>query len=167
MATIRQKLESYAITILTYQRRNLFQRIENAELMIHTLFRYRDADRFALHGFAIMPDHLHILITPAIDQSTSRCVQLVKGGFSFAVREQFKGEVWHSGYHEHRIRNADDFEAQKLYIAKNPGRKNFVDYAFVHTKYESRIDPMPSHLLAVERTNESIPQGLKPASLQR
>jgi putative transposase len=166
MATIRQKLESYAITILTHQRRSLFQRTENAELMIHTLFRYRDADRFALHAFAIMPDHLHVLITPAIDQSTSRCVQLMKGGFSFAVREQFKGEVWHSGYHEHRIRDAHDFEAQKVYIAKNPSRKNFVDYSFVHTRHEARIDPMPSHLLTVARINESIPQGLKPASSQ-
>ena len=165
MATIRQKLESYAITILTHQRRSLFQRTENAQLMIDTLFRYCDEDRFALHAYFVMPDHLHVLITPAIDQSTSRCVQLLKGGFSFAVRDQFKGEVWHSGYHEHRVRDAGDFEAQKLYIAKNPGRKNFVGYTFVHTEFESRIDPMPTHLLAAAHMNKSVPQGLKPNSL--
>jgi putative transposase len=94
--------------------------------MIATLFRYRDQGRFALHAFAIMPDHLHVLITPAIDQSTARCIQFIKGGYSFAVRSQFPGEVWHSGYHEHRIRDEDDFEAQKQYIANNPIRKNYL-----------------------------------------
>jgi hypothetical protein len=74
---------------------------ETADLMIATLFRYRDQGKFALHAFAVMPDHIHVLITPAIDQGTARCVQFIKGGFSFAVRELFPGEVWHSGYHEH------------------------------------------------------------------
>jgi putative transposase len=143
MATIRHKQSTYAITLLTHQRHRIFQRTANAELMITTLFRYRDQHRFALHAFAIMPDHLHVLITPAIDQSTSRCIQLIKGGYSFAVRNQFPGEVWHSGYHEHRIRDEADFEAQKQYIANNPTRKNCVDYPHVHTRYLTRLDPPP------------------------
>jgi len=139
MATIRQKPETYAITILTHQRQRLFQRPANAELMIETLFRYRDQGFFALHGFVVVPDHIHALITPAIDQSTSRCVQRIKGGYSFAVRNQFPGEVWHSGCHEHRIRDIEDFAAQKLYLANNPNRKSHTDYAFVHDKYAERI----------------------------
>jgi putative transposase len=141
MATIRHQLSTYAITVLTHQRHRVFQRTANAELMIATLFRYRDQKRFALHAFAIMPDHIHVLITPAIDQSTARCIQFIKGGFSFAVRNQFSGEVWHSGYHEHRIRDDRDFEAQKQYIANNPIRKNFSDYPHVHTQYETHLDP--------------------------
>jgi putative transposase len=133
MATIRQKLSTYAITILTHQRRSHFQRTANGDLFIATLFRYRDQGKFQLHGFAVMPDHVHLLITPAIDQSTSRCIQLIKGGYSFAVREQSAGQVWHSGYHEHRIRDEDDFKAQKQYIANNPSRKYFLEYPHVHT----------------------------------
>jgi putative transposase len=111
--------------------------------MIAIFFRYRDQGKFALHAFAIMPDHLHVLITPAIDQSTAGCVQLIKGGFSFAVRALYSGEVWHSGYHEHRIRDAADFEAQKQYIANNPVRKMYTDYAHVHTRYVDRLDLTP------------------------
>lgn len=143
MATIRQKLSTYAITILTHQRHRLFQRTDNAELMIATLFRYRDQGRFALHAFAIMPDHLHVLVTPAIDVSTARCVQFIKGGYSFAVRKQLAGEVWHSGCHEHRIRDRSDFDAQKQYIANNPVRRNYSGYPHVHTRYEDRLDPAP------------------------
>jgi len=143
VATQRQKLSTYAITILTHQRHRLFQRTETAHLMITTLFRYRDQGKFALHAFAVMPDHLHVLITPAIDQSTARCVQFIKGGFSFAVRALFPGEVWHPGYHEHRVRDAADFEAQKLYIANNPTRKNYPDYPHAHTCYVDLIDATP------------------------
>jgi putative transposase len=143
VATQRQKLSTYAITILAHGRRRLFQRTETAELMIATLFRYRDQRKFALHAFAVMPDHLHVLITPAIDQSTARCVQLIKGGFSFAVRAFFPGEVWHAGYHEHRVRDAADMAAQKQYIANNPVRKKYSEYPHVHTRYLGRIDATP------------------------
>ena len=95
-----------------------------------------------------MPDHVHVLITPAIDQSTSRCIQLIKGGYSHAVREQSSGEIWHTGHHEHRIRDPEDFNNQGLYIANNPARKNYVEYPHIHTNnlYQQRLDPMPLHL---------------------
>jgi REP element-mobilizing transposase RayT len=86
MTTARQKLSTYAITILTLNRHRHFQRTENAELFIETLFRYREQGKFLLHGFAVMPDHVHILVTPAIDVSTARCIQFIKGGYSFAAK---------------------------------------------------------------------------------
>ncbi len=145
MATIRQKQSTYAITILTLNRHRYFQRAENADLFITTLFRYRDQDKFLLHGFAIMADHVHILVTPAIEISTSRCVQLIKGGYSFAARDQQAGHIWHAGYHEHRIRDDDDFRAQLLYIANNPNRKHLSNYPHVHTapRYAVRVDSYP------------------------
>ena len=145
MPTIRQKLSTYAITILTHQRRSHFQRTANADLFIATLFRYRDAGKFQLHGFAVMPDHVHVLTTPAIDQSTSRCIQLMKGGYSFAVREQSPGEIWHPSHHEHRVRDPEDFDAQKQYIANNPTRKHLPSYSHVHThpSHGQKLDPAP------------------------
>jgi putative transposase len=100
---MRLKLQTYALTSITHQRRSLFQRAALAELFIVTIFRYRDADKFQLHGFVIMPDHIHVLITPASDQTIERCAQLIKGGFSFAVRKEFTGEVWQEGYHAHLL----------------------------------------------------------------
>ena len=142
MATIRQSVSTYAITISSFQSHSHFQRPANAELFIATLFRYRDAGKFKLHGFAIMPNHVHILITPATDQNTSRCVQLIKGGYSFAAREQSSGEIWHPGHHEHRIRDDADHQAQLAYIANNPTHKNLQAYPHVHTaaSYRERID---------------------------
>jgi putative transposase len=155
MATIRQKLNTYAITISTFQQHRHFQKTANAELFIATLFCYRDQGRFQLHAFVVMPDHIHVLITPAIDQTTARCVQLIKGGYSFAAREQAAGQIWHSGHHEHRIRDGEDFQAQSLYIANNPNRKNYVDYPHVHTNHQQRLDPYQAPCLAP--THQTIP----------
>jgi putative transposase len=107
------------------------------------LFRYRDQGRYLLHGFVVMPDHLHALLTPSHCQTIERCAQCVKGGFSFQVRQQFKGEEWQPGFHEHRIRDEQDFRNQLAYFAGNPGRQGLRDYEFVHTRHFERIDPMP------------------------
>jgi putative transposase len=147
MATIRQKQSTYAITISTFQQHRHFQRTVNAELFIATLFQHREKGRFQLHGFVVMPDHIHVLITPAINESTAKCIQYIKGGYSFAARKQSTGEIWHSGYHEHRIRDTDDFNSQLLYVGNNPTRKQYEDYPHVHTKYLDRLDPFPNHLL--------------------
>jgi putative transposase len=136
-------MPTYALTSTTYQRRALFVRTANAELLVKTLFHYRDQGRYKLHGFAIMPEHIHVLLTPSSNQTIERCAQCIKGGFSHEVRAQYAGEVWQVGFHEHRIRDEQDFRNQLEYIAANPERRRLVEYAFVHTRFLDRIDPMP------------------------
>ena len=143
---IRIKPETFAITAVTHQRRRIFQRTTNADLMLATLFRYREQSRYQLHGFVIMPDHIHALITPATDQTIERCAQLIKGGFSFAIRKDFPGEVWQDGYHAHRITDMDDYRNQLQYIANNPTRKGHADYPYLHTSYADRLDTAPAQL---------------------
>ena len=137
----RQKLTTYAITISTLCQHRHFQKTASAELFIETLFRYRDQKKFLLHGFVVMPDHVHLLITPSMDQTTARCVQLIKGGYSHAAAGH--GLIWHSGYFEHSVRDESDFCAQLAYIAANPIRKQYVDYPHVHTFNLDRMDPSP------------------------
>jgi putative transposase len=139
----RCAISTYAITTVTFQRRALFLRTANAELLVNTIFMYKDQGRFLLHAFAVMPEHLHVLLTPGKGQTVERCVQCIKGGFSFSVRKQFAGEVWQAGFHEHRIRDAEDFRNQIEYVAGNPGRRRLIDYQFVHTNYTGRLDGMP------------------------
>ena len=93
-----------------------------------------------LHAFVVMPEHLHVMLTPGEGQTVERSVQCIKGGFSFAVRKQFTGEVWQAGFHEHRIRDTEDFRSQIEYVAANPGRRRLIDYPFVHTNYAGLLD---------------------------
>ena len=140
-------MPTYALTTGTHQRRALFTRTANAELLVKTLFHYRDQGRYKLHGFAVMPEHLHVLLTPAPNQTIERCAQCIKGGFSHEVRAQFGGEVWQTGFHDHRIRDRGDFENQLAYIAANPEKRGLRDYAFVHTGFLDRLDPAPAEFI--------------------
>jgi putative transposase len=136
------------LTVVTDQTRRILQTDRNANHVIATLFRHRDAGRFQLHGFVIMPDHIHALITPAIDHATSRCVQLIKGGSSFLIGKPATGKIWQDGYHQHRIRDATDYSYQLQYIANNPNRRNYTTFPHVHTmpQYWNLLDVPPNYL---------------------
>ena len=143
---MRLKPQTYALTAVTHQRRRLFQRATNAELFIATLFRYRDAGKFQLHAFVVMPDHVHILLTPAPDMAIERCAQLVKGGFSFAIRKDFSGEIWQDSYHAHRVIDGEDLRNQTFYILNNPAKKQLDAHPWVSssTQYAHRMDTPPT-----------------------
>jgi len=108
------------------------------------------ARQILIHGFAVMPNHVHILISPGEDQPLPKCVQLIKGGYSFAARTVEPKEIWQNGYHEHRVRDLSDYDNQLRYIANNPPAARFgEDYPFVHThaRWKGFTDPCPPWLL--------------------
>ncbi len=104
---MRLNPQTYALTAVTFQRHRIFQRTANAELLIATLDRQREQKRYLLHGLVVMPDHIHILLTP--QESIEKAAQLIKGGYSFAIRKQYPGEIWQDKYHAHRVIDGEDF----------------------------------------------------------
>jgi putative transposase len=122
---------TYFVTSVTYQRRRLFQGEANARLFLETLQHYRSEGRYKLHAFVVMPDHIHLLITP-LEVTIERAVGLVKGGFSHRVGSKFP--VWQKGFTERRMRDVEEFVARREYIHQNPVRAHMVqsaeDYPF-------------------------------------
>src|SRR2546427_13035875 len=93
----------YFITASTSQKRSLFQSERVAQLFIEVLLHYRRQGKYLLHEFVLMPDHFHVLITPAI--TLERALQLIKGGFSFRARKElgFGGEIWQTSFYDRRV----------------------------------------------------------------
>jgi putative transposase len=77
---------TFFITSVTWGRRAVFQNDERARLLLDVLYHYRP--RYLLHEFVIMPDHIHLIITPGLTLSLERAVQLIKGSFSFRAGRQ-------------------------------------------------------------------------------
>ena len=111
--------------------RNLFQRRETAELMVVTMLRYRDAGEFQLHEYVVMPDHIHVLLTPKAGSSAQGAVQLIKGGLSHNLRKAGSqiNAIWQPRYHDRRIRNANEYAEIAKYIRENPLRRGLVSVA--------------------------------------
>jgi putative transposase len=112
---------TYFATFTTFQRSRLFVVESYVRLFLKTLYGYRRRGRFHLHAFVLMPDHVHLLFTPAVDTTLERGVQLIKGGYSHAFGVEIsRREIWQKGFTDHRIRDAQDFAAHRLYIHQNP-----------------------------------------------
>ena len=88
--------------------------------MLRTLFDYRDQHKYLLHEFVVMPDHFHVLITPADNVSLERAVQFIKGGFSFRLKS--KTPVWQESFTNHHIHDENDYAGHREYIWMNPVR---------------------------------------------
>src|SRR2546430_9942210 len=87
---------TYFITFSAWQRRRLFVVEPYARLFLKIIYDYRRQRKFQLHAFVVMPEHVHLLLTPGEDVTLERSVQLIKGGYSHALGVEFgkhKG-VW-------------------------------------------------------------------------
>jgi putative transposase len=110
---------TFFITTITYNRRRLFQVPANAELFLETLQHYRNEGAYKLGAFVVMPDHVHLLLTPKA-KTISQVMNLIKGGLSRRLPSSFP--IWQRGFADHLILNADHFESRRLYIHQNPVR---------------------------------------------
>jgi putative transposase len=118
---------TYFVTFITWQRRRLFVIEPYVRLFLKTLYSYRRQGRFQLHAFVLMPEHVHLLLTPTSDVTLERAIQLIKGGYSRVFGLEFRAqEVWQRRFTDHRIRDAEDFAWHREYIHQNPVKRGLV-----------------------------------------
>jgi putative transposase len=141
-----QEFRTYFITSATASRRRLFQVDQNATLLIDVLQEQRKKNRLQLHAFVIMPDHIHLLLTPAPEVSLEKTMQFIKGSFSFRMKSKLS--VWERSYTNHRIADANDYIT---YIHQNPIRANLISdhelYPNSSANPNHPSDPTPTHLI--------------------
>ena len=143
---------TYFVTTKTWENRAIFQVTENAEILIRCMLEYRDRGAYLLHEFVLMPNHLHLLLTPGDETSLEKAMQLIKGGSSYRIRQQRENkiQIWASGFHEATIRDEEDFEARRRYIRMNPVEAGMValpeDWVYGSASGNFVLDLMPSRL---------------------
>ena len=139
---------TYFITFSTWQRQRLFVVEPYARLFLKTLYHYKRQETFHLHAFVLMPEHVHLLITP--ETTLERAMQLIKGGFSHSFGNEFgrRKEIWQRGFTDHRIRDDVDFEIHRGYIHRNPVKRglaqNAPDYRYCSAFPGFRLDSWPA-----------------------
>ncbi len=148
---VNQK-RTFFVTAVAYQRQPYLPRAVIAELFLETLFHYRDENIYLLHEFVIMPDHIHLILTPAAKFSLERAMQRTKGGFSFQVGKHVcaKMDVWQPGFTQHLILDVEDFESHRDYVLDNPVRAGLVktreDWPLSSVHRYFRMDALPDYL---------------------
>ena len=110
---------TFFITAVCAERRSIFQVDASAQLMWDHLQANRGR-AYLLHAFVIMPEHIHLLLTPV--QSLEYAMQIVRGGFSrkYGLATGRKTAIWQRGFADHRVRDRNDYLVRKSYLENNP-----------------------------------------------
>jgi REP-associated tyrosine transposase len=95
-----------------------------------------------------MPDHAHILLTPAPTISLEKTMQYIKGGFSFRLKSNL--DVWERSYDSRRIVDTQDYTTHITYIHQNPIRANLTTQSELYPHSSANpnhpSDNSPTHL---------------------
>jgi putative transposase len=132
------------------------------------LFHYRDQGNFFVHRHVVMPDHLHVILTPGKTTTLEKAVQLIKGGSSREIgkRPGMRFPVWQVGFTEHQIRDRSDFESHASYIDENPVKARLAekpeDYLHGSATGKFALDPWPLASGAKAGGATELTAGLKP-----
>ena len=91
--------------------------------------------RYRLRVAVIMPDHVHVILTPLIDVSRRAVISLVeimkaiKGASSHAINRRLGTHVaiWQEESFDRVVHSSESVDAKVAYILENPVRKGLVE----------------------------------------
>jgi putative transposase len=116
--------QCYFVTTVVKNRKDLLRDLAVCSLIIEDLKFYRKKHGFLLHGYVIMPDHLHILISAQGNATISQIMHDLKSHTAQEINLTLgrQGPFWQEGFYDHIVRDERDFQRKIDYIHKNPLR---------------------------------------------
>lgn len=117
-----QSRQIYMITVVTAERRRIFEHFSAARTLIGCLKTENDLQRASTLAFVVMPDHLHWLMQLGEGATLSHVVRGVKS----LTSHRLGSSVWQRGFHDHAVRHNEDLKAMSRYIIANPIRAGLV-----------------------------------------
>ena len=132
---------SYYLTIVTQNRQPIL--IENIELLRESFRRSKKRYEYKIDAIVILPDHIHMIITPKIPNEYSKIITYIKRDFLYQLSSNLKEEaktnltastynrqhsgIWQRRFYEHTIRDEKDFSKIAEYIRINPIKHGLIE----------------------------------------
>lgn len=105
--------------------------IENPALadVVEEALWFGYGERYILDAYVVMPDHVHLLLTPIYDWRLSKILQGIKGYTSREINKILnrKGSFWQDESFDHLVRNEASWIDKFEYIHNNPAKAGIVD----------------------------------------
>ena len=134
---------SYFITIVIHNREPLL--VEHIDLLRIAFRLSMQRYGFSLDAIVILPDHLHMIITPKNASDYPKIVSHIKRSFVYGLDDDIKEKakmtlqqspymrkrsgIWQKRYYEHTIRNEKDMAEKLQYMYHNPVKHGYVEEA--------------------------------------
>jgi REP element-mobilizing transposase RayT len=107
----------YFITTITYKREHYFEFPLLAELFISDLRYAESLKQFVLHGYSVLPDHVHLLLTPSPKANYSEIMRSLKTNYARDANDIIFGR---NNYKT----SAGDVAPRRLQTEKSPTSQN-------------------------------------------
>jgi len=132
---------SYFLTMVTHGRKPLL--VDNIELLRYVFKLSKKKYAYRIDAIVVLPDHLHMIITPKISTEYSQIISSIKRSFVYGLDAQIKEEakaeisaskyrrshagIWQERFYEHTIRDEKDWLEKMEYIHYNPLKHKLVE----------------------------------------
>ena len=151
---------SYFLTMVTHRRKPWL--VENIELLRYAFRLSKKKYDYRIDAIVILPDHLHMIITPQISKEYSKIINSIKRSFVYGLDEKIKQEakgeisnskyrrshagIWQERFYEHTIRDEKDWVEKMEYIQYNPLKHELVENIedWEHSSFVGRGVPSPT-----------------------
>ena len=101
---------------------------------------YFDGERYELHSWCVMPNHVHALLTPTSPHEQSAILHSWKSFTASCINRMLgrSGKLWQPEYYDHLIRDEEDFAHAWQYILDNPIKAGLKNWTWVGCKKMAR-----------------------------
>ena len=132
---------SYFLTVVTHRRKPIL--IEHVKLLRYAFKLSKKKYDYKIDAIVVLPDHLHMVITPKVASDYSKIIGSIKRSFVYGLDQELKDEgkaeiskskfyrkqsgIWQERFYEHTIRDEKDWLEKMEYIKNNPIKHEYVE----------------------------------------
>ena len=126
--------QAYSLTTALVGREPLLRVPENALVIVSSLQWLRKAERIVLHGYSVMPDHIHVVLTVLEPHELPGVVHSIKSYTANQINRASgrTGGLWQHGYYDHALRNDLAVVRHLRYVLENPVRPGLAERVGEH-----------------------------------
>jgi putative transposase len=112
----------FYVTVCALPRgQNHFCRNPIGSAVLSSACHYQNLFKWTVHILLLMPDHLHLVVTPCLDHDITGLISSWKRYLTRTHRLRFQ-----RNFFEHLIRDGENFDAYCRYVCFNPVRAGLV-----------------------------------------
>jgi putative transposase len=102
-----------------------------ADMVVEAIYHNAsELSHYALHAFVVMPNHVHLLVTPAVALcKLTQSLKSITAKRANAMMALTGSPFWQEESYDHLVRNQREFESIRGYIEENPVRAGLVTVA--------------------------------------
>jgi len=119
---------AYHLTWGTFNRETTLSNPKLAMALIDELELEASNGNILVYAYCIMPDHIHLLVSPHGEHDVVAFVQAYKSRTTRIFwQANYNGKLWQHGFYDRILRQQEDIKQVARYILDNPVRKKITD----------------------------------------